>query len=70
MRFWNHHFRRYGNSESICMTCGYVIGNCTESEAKDWMRKHNGEEWWCGGAWHQFDRRQIALIGRFDTGGE
>lgn len=52
------------------MTCGYVIGNCTESEAKDWMRKHNGEEWWCGGAWHQFDRRQIALIGRFDTGGE
>jgi hypothetical protein len=58
MKFWDHTFRKFGEVERICMTCGYVTpAPATEQEVKDWMRQHNGAEWWCGGAWHHFDVR-------------
>ena len=60
IRFWNHNFREFGKVENICMTCGFVIpAPTTEAKAKEWMRNNKSEEWWCGGAWHVFDRREI-----------
>lgn len=57
MNFWGHNFTDHKSVERICWACGYVTDRgLDEKETKNWIKREEGCELHCGGAWHKHKR--------------
>lgn len=63
MNFWGHNFTDFKSVERICWACGYVIDrNDNESQVKKWIKREEGCELHCGGAWHTHKRVKSSSV--------